>query len=155
MLFWLFLALVGVMALFPETPTARFLHKWLVDKPAAFLNELTWWRAGVWCGLVVFLLVASISAPEAVVALASLGDAAVAFEIWMLVLASGVASGAAGVGRWLKQGAAIVFGLVPAIIARIRPQARKRSVRRSDGRRIKPPSDDPEPGWADLPALAA
>lgn len=43
----LFFTFVAVMVLFPETPAARWLHRWLVQPVAAWLNRLSWMNLGL------------------------------------------------------------------------------------------------------------
>lgn len=147
LLFWLILGVVSVMALQPELPVSRVLHRELVEKPAAFLNDLTWRRALVWCALISFLLIAPLAEPGLVMVLAAMGDTALMFEIWMLVWASGVMSGATGYWRRVGQ-VADNFLRIAKSIPRHRPRAPR--VRSKSQQRHKPPPDDPEPGraWA-------
>ncbi len=40
MFYTMMVAAIAVMRLFPETPTARFLHRWLAEKPAAWIDAI-------------------------------------------------------------------------------------------------------------------
>lgn len=138
---------IAVARLFPDTATGRFLHRWLAEKPAAWIDRIQ--RKHV-----IFLLLtvgAVLLLREAAPMLASTGDLAL-FGIWdasvyLDVVLAAWTIAALGRGRigWTVTRAKLV-----AMIARRRTRAPRPRARRS--RPVRPVANDDD---GDGAALAA
>ena len=138
---------IAVARLFPDTATGRFLHRWLAEKPAA-------WIEGIQRKHVIFLLLtisAVVLLREAAPMLASTGELAL-FGIWdasvyLDVVLAAWTIAALGRGRigWRVMRAKLVM-----MIARRRIRAPRPRARRS--RPVRPVANDDDGNGAVLAA---
>ncbi|MDB5710907.1 MAG: putative rane protein [Sphingomonas bacterium] len=140
----LMLAAIAVTRLFPDTGTGRFLHRWLAEKPAA-------WLATIERKHVIFLALAALLVVvlrEAVPMVAGAGDLAL-FAMWdasvyldVVMAAWTIAALARGRSGW-----AVVRHRLGQLVARRRPRAARPRARRT--RAVRPvANDDDGDGWA-------
>lgn len=131
---------IAVTRLFPETATGRFLHRWLAEKPAA-------WLATIERKHVIFLILAAllvIVLREAVPMLASASDLAL-FAMWdasvyldVVMAAWTIAALARGRSGW----AVVRLKLSAVLGRRVRTGARRRARRSRP--LVRPPANDDE-----------
>lgn len=137
------MAAIAVMRLFPETPVARFLHFWLAEKTAA-------WIDGIRRKHVIFVLLTIgmvLVLREAAPMLAGTSELAL-FGIWDASVYLDVAIAAwtiAALGRG-RVGWAVVRARLVALIARRRVRAPRARARRS--RPVPVANDDDGDGVA-------
>jgi hypothetical protein len=132
-------AAIVVMRLFPETPTARFLHRWLAEKPAA-------WLARIERKHVIFLVLAALLVVvlrDAVPMVAGASDLAL-FAMWdasvyldVVMAAWTIAALARGRSGW-----AVVRHRIARSVARRRVRAPRPRSRRSKPMRPTANEDD-------------
>lgn len=140
-------AAIAVMRLFPETPTARFLHRWLAEKPAAWIDAIRRKHVIFLLLTIGMVLVLREAAPmlagSSELALFGLWDASVYLDV---VLAAWTIA-ALGRGRigWTAVRAKLV-----AMIARRRTRAPRARARRS--RPVRPVANDDDGHGAALAA---
>jgi len=130
-------AAIAVMRLFPETPTARFLHRWLAEKPAA-------WLARIERKHVIFLVLAALLVVvlrDAVPMVAGASDLAL-FAMWdasvyldVVMAAWTIAALARGRSGW-----ALVRLRLDRLVTRRRPRAARPRARRT--RAVRPVAND-------------
>jgi hypothetical protein len=128
--------IIMILKLFPDTPTARLLHTYLVERPAAWIASRT--RAHVIMGLILIGLAFSgaefvMLAGTADVAMLMAWDMAVFFDA---LIVSWAAASTARVGAAKQYLLSLWRG------GRPRVKARRRAVRQ---RRARQPSNDDEP----------
>jgi hypothetical protein len=131
---------IAVTRLFPETPTGRFLHRWLAEKPAA-------WLARIERRHVIFLVLAALLVVvlrEAVPMVAGASDLAL-FAMWdasvyldVVMAAWTIAALARGRSGW-----AVVRLKLGAVLGQRGRTGARRRARRSRPQ-MRPPSNDDE-----------
>ncbi len=153
MLIWLLIVALLVIALFPDTPAAKTLRRYLIDEPARIIRESSL-RALARAVLVALILAVCLAAaPEAVPLLLSAGDVGLAIELFaalaLLAFSQDVLGPLKGLARLVRKGLNGFRTKFAAVRRLARRQRRRRSrpgKRRQDG--------DPGPGaWAGV-ALA-
>jgi hypothetical protein len=145
----LFSTLVTALALmlaFPKTPTARAIHRALVEAPAEFLLDLTWARVGQLALSGAALVLMMLMGPQMLMLMATMGLDAAFLEILILMWLASVSGSLAAAWRSVRRTAARALR-----VAR-RPLSPRRRPR-APGRRRKPRpqgrKDDADgPGWA-------
>lgn len=143
------LLVMAVMAIFPETPLARHLRRLLVEAPAKLLSETTFKQAVL--GILSSLTVAAIFilAPEIFALLAAIGDVSVLVDVILLVSALGIRSSLQNAYRRARDTIAAATGVLGCAFQKARRLARVRDKRRrKPGKSIRPPSEDPDIGFA-------
>lgn len=144
--------LLGLMLAFPGTPTGRWLHAELVERPVLWLDRQT--ALGLAKGAVLFIagLILFLGMPEMMVVLMAVGEPALAIEAGLALYAAA----AVGAFRGLRE-RAIRIALRPLTVVRLVMSLAARAPRRP---RRRPGAgkrgEDPEPafGFAFAPACA-
>jgi hypothetical protein len=135
---------------YPETPTGQFIRRWLIEKPAAFLDGLTFRKVLGWA---VFLIAIYAMAQALPMELALMGalDASATAEF---IVAAGLLAANLRFRTALRLARAIVKTCVRSAQSQIQTIGR---CRRTAGRalarlrpRLKPPSADDDGGAAGL-----
>ena len=134
-----------IMMAFPRTPTARVLHRLLVEPPATFLLDFTWKKLAAMLLVAMFAPVLVLAGPEMLAMFALLGGDAAAIELMIVVAGMSVTGGFAAAWRQVRTAP---FRLMRFFGRVLRPGPRPRT----SGKRIRrqrPPKDDSAPGgWA-------
>ena len=134
-----------IMMAFPRTPTARVLHRLLVEPPATFLLDFTWKKLGAVLLVTMFAPVLVLAGPEMLAMFALLGGDAAAIELMIVVAGMSVTGSFAAAWRQVRTAPVQLVRLVGQIL---RPSSRPRTPRKRI-RGQRPPKDDPSPGnWA-------
>ena len=147
MIGWLLVAGLATILLFPETPTAKTLRRWLIDEPARLVRETTPRKlARVIMISIVLIIVASV-APEFLALMLSFGDVGLAIELFaalvLLALNQNIVSALKRLVRLTNQTGSFSRGVILAV----RPGGRER--RRRTRRDKRPPGDDARPpAWS-------
>ncbi len=144
---------LAVMVLFPETGTARFLRRCLIEAPARWLNRTTVWRVLFFAGLIAAgiamtmlfeaegLIVYGFMAPE-IALWAMMFDVGLLIDA-ILIAAAVIATNGLKVARLRTQ------ALAGRLVAALRLRTTGRTVRPPAVRRPgRKPADDDRPGWA-------
>lgn len=149
------LALTGVLAAWPDTPTVKRLRRWLVEAPVRRMNRISRSRVVAWLIITAAIAVAFLLFQAEGLRLAAM--AAPELMTWLTLfdiatLAEGMAAVAvlAATRRWTALKVAI-RGAVSSLTALFRRLAgRTRENRPPAARRRRPcRRDDPDPfGWA-------
>ena len=143
MLFGIIASIAGLLlvsALFPDLPVGKAIRWFLVEAPAAWLNDATPRQMFILVLVILGALVLSIAAPEL---LPMVSDVALYIDILAATSLALASLRIKGLGQIVKA----VVGRVARRIARSPAKARSRRVRFS---RPKPPAsndDDPGEGW--------
>jgi hypothetical protein len=145
-LFSMLVTALVLMLAFPETPTARAIHRVLVEAPAEFLLDLTWARVGQLALSGAALVLMMLMGPQTLMLMATMGLDAAFVEILILMWLASVSGGLAATWRSVRRTAARALR-----IARRQLSPRRRS--REPGRRRKSrpqgwKDDADSPGWA-------
>jgi glucose-6-phosphate-specific signal transduction histidine kinase len=149
------LAAVAVMAVCPETDTARVLRRWLVEAPARWLDRMAIWRLLFFAGVlaagvamtILFefegLLVYALTAPEILIW-------AIAFDVGLLIEALLISA-----ALLASNGLRVAALRVRILSSRVVTVLRRRNDARTPSDRVrrppKKPSDDDRPAWAQPP----
>ena len=155
MLIGLVILCVVVMAAFPDTPFARWLHRFLVDAPAVWLSRKISTRAKVMAALAVVAILTAQLAPDLMPFVAGAGDAAV----WLLAFADGsmllevmllvwLATATGGLKTAWRGARSVGAGAVHVLKRLNAPRASRARRQRPKARPIAPPSEDPDPALA-------
>ncbi len=143
MLVWIIASIAGLLlvsALFPDLPVGKTIRRWLIEAPAAWLNDATPRQMFILVPVILGALVLSIAAPEL---LPMVGDVALYVDILAATSLALASLRIKGLGQIFKA----VVGRVIRRIVRSQATARSKKVRPS---RPKPPAandDDPEPAF--------
>jgi hypothetical protein len=145
-LFSMLVTALALMLAFPKTPTARAIHRALVEAPAEFLLDLTWARVGQLALSGAALVLMMLMGPQMLMLMATMGLDAAFLEILILMWLASVSGSLAAAWRSVRRTAARALR-----VARRPLSPRRRS--RAPGRRRKPRpqgrKDDADgPGWA-------
>ena len=149
MIGWLLVFALSLIVLFPDTPSATVLRRWLIDAPARLLREMTpqKFAKALMIGVVV-IIVASV-APEFLALMFSFGDVGVAMELFGALALLAFQRNVYAVLKVLTQSAHRITSILWGAIRGPRPSGRQRSGRTRRAKR--PPSDDAEPpSWGDF-----
>jgi hypothetical protein len=149
LLMWMLTAMIGVMGvmtLFPETASARWLRRVLVDKPADWISRLTPTKIAVALLLLPAFLVLMTSAPELLPLMATVGDAALFVEMLLMLWLASVAGGLRDTWKRIVSFAAAVARLARFATPGRRGARRKRSAKRPS--KPSDPADEPGAAWA-------
>ncbi len=142
----------AIAVLFPETPLARNLNRWLIEAPARWLNRTTVWKIAFWSGLITAgllmtlffeaegLMVYGMMTPEVMV-WAAMFDVGVIIDA-LLITAAVLAANGLKVAR--TQAAALTGRAVAAIRRTIGRARRTPAIR---PRPTRKPADDDRPAW--------
>ncbi|MEI9985239.1 MAG: hypothetical protein WDN69_19840 [Aliidongia sp.] len=127
-------ATIAVMVLFPETPTAKFLSRVLIEEPARKLSELTWSK--VVFGLVVclaFVVFAYATVPLDL-ALFAAGDTAAYLEIltalWLVAANLRLRATLGRIGSVARRAAQWALAGCSIVRAHVSARTRSRSSRK-------------------------
>lgn len=90
---------MAVMLAFPRTPSAKYLHRVLVELPARYLFDMSWKRAGLSLLLTLAFVAFALMGPEMMMMFAAMGADAAAVELMIIVWAASVSGGFAGAWR--------------------------------------------------------
>lgn len=154
----LFLMALAVMILFPETPLARTLRRWLVEAPARALNRATIWRLAFYAGLIaagILMLILfeaegallyGLMAPEVLV-WATLFDVGLVIDALLITAAILATNGVRAIRTQ-------VSALAVRAIAVVRRAVRREGRSRPAARPRRKPFDDDRPAWAQPPYRA-
>jgi hypothetical protein len=156
MVFWLFVAALSIIVLFPDTPTAKTFRRWLVDEPARLLREATPRKIARAILVVVALAIIAAAAPEFLALTMSFGDVGLAIELFGALTLLALNRNVAGALKRLAR----LARLTTSTFRRLASTNRRRALRRR-GRRTRagkrPPGNDGSddagpPAWALLAA---
>lgn len=100
-----FVASIALMFRFPQTPAAKAIRRVLVEKPARFLTDFTWAKAGR-LALSIIALGAILIMHEMAMLMASLGADAAILEIMIFVWLASASGGVASAWRSIRQAGA-------------------------------------------------
>jgi hypothetical protein len=135
---------LALMLAFAETPTAKWLHRHLVEAPARFFMDLTWTKFGqLLISLAIVMLLVS-AGPEGFALMTAAGVDAAMLEVMLAFWLASVSGTVAGAWR---TGVRITANMLRRAGAAIRPRNRARSPQRRH-RPQRRNDDKPEPGWA-------
>jgi hypothetical protein len=142
---WLLLVALGVMRFFPDTEVGRFLRRWMVEKPANWLSQLTPAKAAKWLVLAPIVAVMVIATPELLPLLAVMGDAGLVLELLLLLWMAAFMADL----RSIRSRIAFLGRAIANITRRIMPrrQHNARAKRRPTQRPGKPGDSSGEPGF--------
>ena len=150
----------AIAVLFPETPLAKNVNRWLIEAPARWLNRATVWKIAFWSGLIAAgllmtfffeaegLMVYGFMAPE-IAAWALMFDVGVVIDALLITAAIMATNG-------LKVARIQVRAFTGRAVAAIRRAVG--GARRSPPPRPRPtrkPDDDDRPAWGLQPAYRA
>ena len=149
MIGWLLVVALALIVLFPDTPTAMVLRRWLIEAPARLLREITPRKLAraLMIGVVV-IIVASV-APEFLALMFSFGDLGLAIELFgalaLLAFERTIYAALKRLVRSADRIASVVSGLIR------RPHASGRHRASRTRRAKRPPSGEAEqPDWGDF-----
>ena len=152
MLFWLLMAVIGTMAFFPDTAIAKWLQHNLVERPAAWLSSLSPTRIlmGIVIAPVFVMLV--LAAPELLPLIATMGDAAMMAEVFLLIWVASVSNSFKGLWKRVCVLCMVALRLLRRTRSLFQRSSRSRKRRKRPGAG-RPPSggrSEDEPGhvWA-------
>lgn len=140
-----FIASIALMLLFPRTPAAKAIRRVLVEKPARFLTDFAWAKAGR-LALSIVAVGAMMMMPEMAMLTASLGADAAILEVMIIVWVASASGGVASAWRSMRQ-AGVCARRIAMRMGRAagRPRApRHRRSRPPHGRK----DDVDRPEWA-------
>ncbi|MES2043861.1 MAG: hypothetical protein V4475_08275 [Pseudomonadota bacterium] len=139
MFYTMMVAAIAVMRLFPETPTARFLHRWLAEKPAAWIDAVRRKHLIFLLLTIGTVLVLREAAPmlagSSELALFGIWDASVYLDVAMAAWT--IAALARGRSGW-----AVLRPKLVTLLGRPRITRARRRARRSPPRARLPANDD-------------
>jgi hypothetical protein len=139
MFYTMMVAAIAVMRLFPETPTARFLHRWLAEKPAAWIDAIRRTHLIFLLLTIGMVLVLREAAPmlagSSELALFGIWDASVYLDVAMAAWT--IAALARGRSGW-----AVLRPKLVTLLGRPRITRARRRARRSPSRARLPANDD-------------
>ena len=143
MIGWLLVAGLAIILLFPETPTAKTLRRWLIDEPARLVKETTPRKLARAIMISIVLIIVASMAPEFLALMLSFGDVGLAIELIaalaLLALNQNVIGALKRLVRLTNQMASFARGVILAV------QPRGRARRHRTRRDKRPPGDDARP----------
>lgn len=134
------LLLIATMRLFPETATARVLHRWLVEAPVNFVFDGKWLRllAGV------VLLVLMMAGPEIAMIIGAAGIDAAFIELLLAAMMAGALGRVRETVASLRRAVTRAVSLPGRLLARNRaPRARRQRKSQRPGKT----DDSTGPAW--------
>jgi hypothetical protein len=144
-LFSMLVTALALMLAFPKTPTARAVHRVLVETPAEALFDMTWKKATLNAVVVLAFVVFALMGPEMMMMFAAMGADAAAVELMIIVFA---ASAMGGLGSAWRVVTRVGVGL-SRIVTRISSRSgRARAARRPKSRPHGRKDDASGPDWA-------
>ena len=137
---------VFVIALFPKTPVARRLRRWLIVDPAAFLSALTFKRIVRGALILPVLVLMALTAPELLALTLSFGDAMILAEVIAAMSVLAITGAARRPMALLKRAGAGLLDLCGKVVAEPVRRFRERRSRSAEQMHLSDRGDDPEPG---------
>jgi hypothetical protein len=146
---WLLVAGLAIILLFPETPTASALRRWLIDEPARLLSETTPRKLARAIVISLVLIIVACAAPEFLALMLSFGDVGLAIELFGALALLSFNQKVVGALKRILRAANDAAAAVCEVILATRPRGRERRRRARRGKR--PPGDDARPpAWAEF-----
>ena len=142
----MFASALAITVLFPTTPLARTLHRFLIEPTARFMHDLTWRKPGRLILSALALCFMMMMGPQTLLLMLSMGLDAAFVEVLILMYLASASGGVASTWRSLKAAMARALRFVS------RPLSRRSRQRQPHRRRKSRPKgrkdDDSSPEWA-------